>query len=80
LWGLLGATTVLTSTYSESEFNALDKSKDMSIEVAGSIDEIVPDRDPDSYTKEERPDNHTMLKIIKPESFWRENHLAIVTD
>jgi hypothetical protein len=80
LWGLLGTTTVLTKTIDEGEFNTLDKSKDMLIEVAGPIKEIVPERNPDSYTTEEKPDHHTLLKIIKPESFWIESHLAIVTD
>jgi hypothetical protein len=80
LWGLFGTTTVLTNTYNEGEFTPLDKSKDMRIEVAGTIDEIVPDRDPASYTKEEKPNHHTLLTITKPESFWRENHLAIITD
>jgi DNA repair exonuclease SbcCD ATPase subunit len=80
LWGLLGTTTVLTNTFNEEEFTSLDKSKDMLIEVAGTIDEIVPERDPSSYLKEEKPDHHTLLTITKPEIFWRESHLAIITD
>ncbi len=79
-WGLLGTTTVLANKYDEREFNTLNKTKDMIIEVAGNISEIVPERDPDSYTKEEKPDHHTLLKITNPESFWNENHLAIVTN
>lgn len=80
LWGLFGTTTVLTNSFNEADFTSLDKSKDMLIEVAGTVDEIIPERDPASYTKEERPDHHTLLTITKPEIFWRESHMAIVTD
>ena len=79
-WGLFGATTVLTNTFHDGDFIPLDKTKDMLIEITGTIDEIVPERDPDSYTKEEKPDHRTLLTITKPEIFWRESHLAIVTD
>jgi hypothetical protein len=80
LWGLFGTTTVLTNTFNEGDFTPLDKSKDRLIEVSGTVDEIVPERDPASYTKEEKPDHHTLLTITKPEIFWRESHLAIVTN
>ena len=80
LWGLFGTTTVLTNTFHESDFTPLDKSKDMLIEIAGIVDEIVPERDPASYTTEEKPDHHTLLTITKPEIFWRESHLAIITN
>ncbi|MBN1397503.1 MAG: hypothetical protein JXA06_05665 [Bacteroidetes bacterium] len=79
-WGLLGTTTVLTNGYNETEFSKLDKSKDKYIEVAGVIDEIVPERDPSSYKQELKANNRTLLTITKPESFWRDNHLAIITD
>ena len=80
MWGLVGTTTVLTNTFNEGEFTPLDKSKDMLIEVAGNIKEIVPVRDTSSYTKEEKPDKRTLLTITKPEIFWRDSHLAIVTE
>jgi hypothetical protein len=80
LWGLFGTTTVLTNKFNEGDFTPLDKSKDRLIEVAGIVDEIVPERDPESYTKEEKPDHRTLLTITKPEIFWRESHLAIVTN
>jgi len=80
LWGLLGTTTVLTNTFNDEEFTPLDKSKDMMIEVAGNIKEIVPVRDTASYTKEEKPDKRTLLTITKPEIFWRDSHVAIVTE
>ena len=79
-WGLLGTTTVLTNGYNETEFSKLDKSKDKYIEVAGVIDEIIPERDPSSYKQELKANNRTLLTITKPESFWRESHLAIITD
>ena len=80
LWGLVGTTTILTNTYTDEEFTPLDKSKDMLIEVAGNIKEIVPVRDTASYTKEEKPDKRTLLTIKNPEIFWRDSHLAIVTE
>ena len=80
LWGLLGTTTVLTNTYNDGEFTSLDKTKDMLIEVIGTIKEIVPVRDTASYTKEEKPDKRTLLTITKPEIFWRDSHLVIVTE
>jgi hypothetical protein len=80
LWGLLGTTTVLTNTFNEADFTPLDKSKDMLIEVGGNIKEIVPVRDTASYIKEEKPDKRTLLTITKPEIFWRDSHLAIVTE
>ena len=73
-------TTVLTNTYTDEEFTPLDKSKDMLIEVAGNIKEIVPVRDTASYTKEEKPDKRTLLTIKNSEIFWRDSHLAIITE
>ncbi len=80
LWGLLGSTTVLTSKFDDDEFTALDKTKEQSIDVPGDIDELVPMRDKSSYSTEEKPDHHTVIRVIKPEDFWRERHLVIVTD
>ena len=80
LWGLLGSTIVLNDDFAEENFVPMDKTKDNSIVVAGTIDEIVPARDKSSYTEEETEDHHTVLKISKPESFWRQKHLVIVTD
>lgn len=80
LWGLLGSTTVLAGSFDEDGFTALDKTKEQSIDVPGEIDELVPLRDKSCYSTEERPDHHTVLRVIKPENFWRERHLVIVTD
>ncbi len=80
LWGLIGATTVLSSDYDGGYFAALDKTKYSEIEVPGKIDEIVPERAQGSYAAQETGDGHTILKIIKPDNFWRENHLVIISD
>ncbi len=80
LWGLLGSTTVLASNYDSGSFAALDRTKDSEIRIPGKIDEIVPQRAEGSYAAEQTSDGATILKILKPESFWRENHLVIVED
>lgn len=79
-WGLLGTTTVLTSTYNDEVFTTLDKTQDMFIEIAGTVDELVPARDPASYTLTEKPNHHTLVTITNTENFWRAKHLAIVID
>ncbi len=79
LWGLLGTTTVLTGHPDGDYFQSLDKTTDSTIEVTGAIDQIIPKRDVKSYAQEETGDGHTILRIIDPESFWRENHLVIVS-
>lgn len=80
LWGLLGATKVLASNYNDTKFVALDKRSESTIDVPGKIDEMVPGRDISSYTVEPGANGHTTLKIVKPETFWKQNHLAIVIE
>jgi archaellum component FlaC len=80
LWGLLGSTTVLTSNYSEQAFQALDKVTGTTIDVPGEIDEMVPERESSSYSKEVDANGHTRLVIVKPDEFWKANHLAIIID
>ena len=78
LWGLLGTTTTLAGNFDAAQFEPVERSR-TAIEVSGRIDEIVPKRDESFYTKEQSENGHTILRIVKPESFWRENHLVIVT-
>lgn len=78
LWGLLGTTTTLAANFDVAQFEPVERSR-TAIEVSGAIDEIVPKRDESFYTKEQSENGHTILRIVKPESFWRENHLVIVT-
>ncbi len=80
LWGLLGATTVLSANYDGGQFEAVDKTKESEIEIPGRIDEIVPQRAEGTYAAQETGDGHTILKIINPDNFWRENHLVIISD
>ncbi len=80
LWGLLGSTTVLSNNYDSGSFEALDKTRDSEIRISGKIDEIIPQRAEGTYAAQETPDGITILKILKPESFWRENHLVIIED
>ncbi len=78
LWGLLGSTTVLAPGFSLADFYPIDRVDDTRIDVEGTIDEIVPKRDPGSYELE-TSEGHTALKITKPEEFWKQKHLVIVS-
>lgn len=80
LWGLLGATTVLTTNYDDQAFQPLDKRSEMTIDVPGKIDEMVPKRDASSYSKEAQENGHTLLRIVRPDYFWKANHLAVIID
>jgi hypothetical protein len=80
LWGLLGTTTVLVSTFDDNNFHSLDKTKGQIITLNAPIDEIVPPRDTSMYTMVRSEDGQTLLKITNPVSFWRERHLVIVTE
>jgi len=78
LWGLLGSTTVLAPGFSLVDFYPIDRVEDVNIDVEGTIDEIVPKRDPTSYELK-ASEGHTALKIVKPEEFWKQRHLVIVS-
>ena len=77
-WGLFGSTTVLTSNFDEDQFQTLDRTKALTIEVPGTVDELVPQRSRDSYSIDQA-DGHATLHILKPGNFWRQEHLVIVT-
>ena len=79
-WGWIGSTTVLSSGFDNAYFKPIDKSREMTIEVPGRIYEIIPRRNAQFYVKEEKENNLTVLKIVRPDYFWQEDHLVIVTD
>jgi DNA repair exonuclease SbcCD ATPase subunit len=79
LWGLVGSTTVLAKGFDNGYFKSIDKSREMTIEVNGKIDKIVPQRDESYYVEEQKSDSLSTLKIVKPERFWQQNLLVVVT-
>jgi predicted nuclease with TOPRIM domain len=79
LWGLVGSTTVLAKGVDNGYFKTVDKSREMTIEVSGKIDKIVPERDQSFYVEEQKSDGLSTLKIVKPERFWQQNLLVVVT-
>jgi uncharacterized protein YoxC len=80
LWGLLGSTTVLSNGFDTHYFNPIDKLADTTIQIVGTIDEIVPKRDMKYYHKTEIDTDRTRLAITEPSSFWQDNYLVIITD
>jgi DNA repair exonuclease SbcCD ATPase subunit len=79
LWGLVGSTTVLANGFDNGYFRTIDKSREMTIEVSGKIDKIVPKRDESYYVEEQKNDSLSTLKIVQPARFWQENLLVVVT-
>lgn len=80
LWGLLGSTTVLSSGVNPQYFKPIDKTRDMTIEVQGDIDEIIPRRSENFYVTSENGQDASTLQIVQPDAFWQENYLVIITD
>ncbi len=80
LWGLLGSTTVIGNDIDTNEFTAIDKSKDQTIHVQGKIDEILPHRKESAFATAQKDDNSSDLTIVKPDKFWQDKYLVIVTD
>lgn len=80
LWGLAGTTTVLASDFDDQQFQPFDKSAGRTIQVDGEINEIVPKRDESSYVSERTENGNTVLIIVRPEKFWREKLLVVVTE
>jgi uncharacterized coiled-coil protein SlyX len=78
LWGLFGSTATLTSGFDKSLFKPINKTRDMMIQVDGTIDEILPKRNLQYYSTNITDRNHTSLQIVQPESFWQDNYLVII--
>lgn len=80
LWGLLGSTSTLASGFDEKYFKPIDKTTDMTIQVKGKIDEIIPKRSETYYSKSESENDASTLTIADPNYFWQDKYLVIVTD
>lgn len=78
LWGLIGTTTVLSPNFKNGDFVELNKAMESSIDVPGTIDELLPRRDKATYAAEVAGDGHTILKILDPGHFWRDNRLVVI--
>lgn len=80
LWGLLGSSTVLASGFDPKLFTAIDKYESTTIDVSGSIDEIIPKRQAQFYSATEVSRDKTTLTIAEPRAFWQDKYLVIITD
>ena len=80
LWGLLGSTTVLTSGMDPKYFRPIDKYQNTTIDIDGSISEIIPKRSEKFYTTTEVSKNQMKLNIAEPQSFWQDRYLVIITN
>ncbi len=59
----------LSRQFDVGQFEPAERSH-TAIEIFSAVDEIVPKRDESLYTKKESENNdHTILRIVKPESF-----------
>lgn len=81
--GLLGfgKTTVLASSFNNTDFNAANISSTNEITIEKSMDdiEIVSAHDPNSYELVSQNENETKLAIKNPNDFWKMRYLVIVT-
>jgi len=80
LWGLLGSTTVLANGFNRDYFRPIDKTESSSIEIKGTIDEIIPKRDLRYFSTKSYNSNSSTLTITQPENFWQDNYLVIITN
>ena len=80
LWGLLGSTTIMSSGVDQSVFTLIDKTKDRTLHVPGTIDEILPRRSADYFAASSVEENGSDLKILRPDKFWQDNYLVVVLD
>lgn len=81
LWGLLGSTIVLNGSIDTAQFQRIDKTTEQTIHLQGKVDEILPQRSPDSYTESTDPDQKASdLQIIEPNKFWQHKYLVVVLD
>jgi hypothetical protein len=80
LWGLLGSTTMLASGFDDKYFKPINKVEDMTIQVKGRIDEVLPKRSEQFYSKTELSPEQSTITIAEPNSFWQDKYLVIITD
>lgn len=76
----LGRTTTLAEDIDNAYFTPADITETDSIRIASEMKavKIISSHDPDSYHMTEQADNHTVLEIINPESFWKMKYLVIL--
>jgi hypothetical protein len=79
-FGLIGSTSTLASGVDLSLFGHFDKTRRSSIPVGGTVEEILPHRDSDLFALSPSGGNETSLKILRPDKFWQDRYLVIVTD
>ena len=80
LWGLLGSTTVLASGFNREYFQPINKWTEKSIDVKGSVNEIIPKRDEQLYSTADPGKKQSVITILEPKKFWQEDYLVIITD
>jgi uncharacterized coiled-coil protein SlyX len=80
LWGLLGSTTVLASGINPTEFTPIDRSRDQTIQIPGTVDEILPHRQQEFFAMAQPDEKNTELTIVDPNRFWQDRYLVIVLD
>ncbi|MBM2841687.1 MAG: hypothetical protein HW412_2215 [Bacteroidetes bacterium] len=81
LWGLLGSTTIMASGVDQSSFTPIDRTVDQTIQINGTIDEILQHRNEEFFAATTKPEgDRSSLKIVRPEKFWQDNYLVIVVD
>jgi len=80
LWGLLGSTTVMAGAVDPAEFTSLDRLRDTTIHVPGTIAEILPRRGEALFSMKQREDNSSELNIASPDGFWQNKYLVIVVN
>jgi uncharacterized protein YoxC len=80
LWGLLGSSTILASGVDPKYFTPINKVEERTIQVNGKIDEVIPKRSPEFYTKTLVDNNQSMITIAEPNAFWQDQYLVIITD
>ncbi|HLX11400.1 MAG TPA: hypothetical protein VKS81_01180 [Bacteroidota bacterium] len=79
-WGLFGTTTTIMSGFDQSNFKPIDNSTTQTIQVNGTIDEIIPKRNVQYYSLATFDGNTTRLFISNPQMFWKEKYLVIITN
>lgn len=80
LWGLLGSTTTLNSGLDKTLFTPVDRNLMTSFRVEGKINEILPKRDAQFYSRETLVDNRSLLTVADLDRFWQDRYLVILTD
>ena len=80
LWGLLGSSTIMASGVNPKFFTPINRVEERTIQVNGKIDEVIPKRSAEFYTKTLVDNNQSMLTIAEPNAFWQDKYLVIITD